>query len=226
MTLFVTATALFLTLFNNIANWRPLPRWTYVPLNVAVAAALVILARFRGLSWGELGLHRPAFGPGLRWGGIIAGGLAAALALSFFLPGAERFLNDRRVAGLSGAGLAYTTLVRIPFGTALLEEVAFRGVLYGAWLRISPPLAAAVGSSLVFGLWHIVPTLDLLRTNAMAAGIATRWAAVAAGVVLTAVGGLLFVALREWTNGIVGPIVVHAAANSLATLAAYTWQRT
>jgi membrane protease YdiL (CAAX protease family) len=116
--------------------------------------------------------------------------------------------------------------VRIPLGTALLEEVAFRGVLYGAWLRIASPVVAAVGASAVFGLWHIVPTLELMRTNVFGGNTVMRSAAVGAGIAATAIGGLLFVALREWTGGIAGPIVVHTAANSFATVAAYIWQRT
>lgn len=225
MTTFVVSVAIFLALFNNLTNSWPLPRWTYVPLNVGVAIVLLTLARVRGLTWDELGLGRHALWPGLRTGGVVVLVIVAGLALAFVLPGAERFLSDRRVAGLGGAGLAYTTLLRIPFGTAVLEEVAFRGVLYGAWLRIASPAQAAIGSSVIFGLWHIVPMLELLRTNSIGGGSLATFALVTLGVVGTAAAGLIFVAMREWTGGLVAPLLVHAATNSLATVAAYIWQR-
>jgi hypothetical protein len=41
-------------------------------------------------------------------------------------------LSDARVAGLDGDEFAYQVLVRIPLGTVLWEEVAFRGVLLAA----------------------------------------------------------------------------------------------
>jgi uncharacterized protein len=226
VTWFVAALAIFLSLFNNVANALPLPRWTYVPLNVGVATVLVAIARMLGLSWDELGLHRASVLPGLRTGGLIVLVIVLGLALSFVLPVADRFLSDRRVAGLGTGELVYTALLRIPLGTALLEELAFRGVLYGSWRRIAPMTAAAIGSSVIFGLWHIVPTFDLLRANRIGARASTTFLLIAAGVGGTTVAGLLLVALRESTGGVLAPLIVHAAANSLATVAAVTWQRT
>ncbi len=226
VTWFVIALAIFLALFNNVTNWRPLPGWTYVPLNVTVAVVLVVCARVVGLGWDDLGFDRQGLWPGLRAGGAVVAVVALGLALAFVLPGADRFLSDRRVAGLGSAGLAYTALLRIPLGTALFEEIAFRGVLFGAWSRIASPTRTAVGSSIIFGLWHIVPMLELLRTNAIGGGRLTTSALVALGVIGTAAAGLIFVALREWTGGIIAPFIVHAATNSFATLAAYIWQRT
>jgi uncharacterized protein len=225
VTTFVVSVAIFLALFNNLTNWRPLPGWTYVPLNVCVAVALVALSRVQGLAWEELGFAREGLWPGLRTGGVVVAVIAAGLALALVLPGAERLLADRRVAGLGGAGLVYTALLRIPLGTAVLEEIAFRGVLYGAWLRVASPTQAAVGSSVVFGLWHIVPMLELLRTNSLGGGALKTSALVALGVVGTTAAGLIFVAMRVWTTGLVAPLLVHAATNSLATVAAFIWQR-
>ena len=226
MTSFIVALAAFLAVFNNLSNWRPWPGWTYVPINIAVAAVLLVVARTRGLGWDELGLDRDVMWRGVRYGTLIAALIVLGLALAFVIPGAQRFLADRRVAGLDAAGLAYTALIRIPLGTVLLEEIAFRGVLYGAWLRIASPTAALIGSSVIFGLWHVVPTLELLRTNSFGGSVVVKSAYVGLGVIGTAIGGAALVGLREWTGGIAAPIIVHTAANSLATVAAYVWQRT
>lgn len=220
----VVALGVFLVLYNNAVALVSTPAWTYVPLNLAVGAALVALARARGLAWSELGLSASGVGPGVRVGLLLTLVIAAGLALAFVVPGAERFLADKRVAGLTVGGMLYTAFVRIPFGTALFEELAFRGVLYGWWSRVGTMTAAAVGSSVVFGLWHIGPALLLLRENGFAGGTLARVAVVAGAVAGTAIGGLLLVWLRVRTQGIVGPLIVHAAANSLATIAAFVWQ--
>lgn len=225
MTSFVVAVAVFLALFNNLTNAWELPRWTYVPLNLAVAAVLIAVARRQGLSWDDLGMGRGGWWPGLRVGVAVAVVIGVGLAIAFVVPGAERFLSDNRVAALSASGLWYTAAVRIPLGTVVLEEVAFRGVLFGAWSRVASAGVAAVGSCAIFGLWHIVPMLEMLRTNAYAGSDIAKWGFVGLGVVGTALGGGVLLAVRMRTGSVAGPLVIHAAANSLATIAAYAWQR-
>lgn len=222
---FALAIALLLAAYSSATNVLSFPGWMYVPSNLAIGAALVGAARAAGLSWRELGLGREAVGPGLRWGGAIVLALAAMLALAPALPPARGFLEDKRVAGIGPALLAYRVLVRIPIGTALFEEVAFRGVLYGALARHASTATAVLASSAAFGLWHIGPTLENARINQPDAGAAgTAWI-VAGGVVATFIGGVLFASLRIHTRGIVAPVIAHAGANSLATLAAWLWQR-
>ena len=53
----------------------------------------------------------------------------------------------------------------MPVGTVLLEEVGFRGVVYGLAERAHGPLAATAVSSGLFGLWHVLPALDAYRAN-------------------------------------------------------------
>lgn len=221
----VAGLAVFLVVYNNAVALLELPAWTYVPMNLAVAASVLLWARSHGLAWDELGLSRTGVRPGLRAGLLLGALIAAGLALAFVVPGAERFLADERVAGLTVGGLLYTAVVRIPLGTALFEELAFRGVLYGWWSRAGSVVAAAVGSSVVFGLWHVGPALALLRENDFAGGHLARAGIVAGSVAGTALGGLLLVWLRVRTRGIVGPVIVHATANSLGTVAAFVWQR-
>ncbi len=146
---------------------------------------------------------------------VIALGVAAAV------PALRPFLEDGRAAGLGLGGLAYHALIRIPLGTALFEEVAFRGVLFGSWSRLAGPVAGALGSSVVFGLWHIRPTLGLLDANGVAASAAAQALAVTAAVAVTFVGGLFFCLLRIRSQSLLAPIVAHAAINSAALVAAY-----
>jgi len=74
------------------------------------------------------------------------------------------------VASITSADLLRAILVRVPFGTVLLEEVAFRGVLPallgtdGQRWRWRPVL----GASVLFGLFHLFSALCLARCDGLA----------------------------------------------------------
>lgn len=214
-----TALVVFLALYNNVANLIPAfnGRW-YVPIN-SVAAALVL-----AIGLGPLDLNLYEVGLSRMQAGDFALGLVLGFALTMPLFAALRWprttalIADRRVAGLSGAELAYQTLLRIPVGTALLEEVAFRGVLFGA-LRPHGAVFAAIVSSLVFGLWHISPTVNLVRANRPRASTTTIAGAVFGAIGVTALAGLLLCWLRVEGDGLLLPWAAHATLNASATVA-------
>lgn len=206
--------------YNTLANrWAPFRGWAYVPMNLAAAAAVWWVGT------GPLGLSGRAIGFGPGWGTDLLAGVAlgAAVAAPVFLaarhPRTRRLVADERVRGLDRPALIYRVLVRVPVGTALLEELAFRGVLYAAW-RPNGALAAAIASSVPFGLWHVSPTLNLVEANRPDAGHrATLWAVVGAVAVTTA-AGVGLAGLREATGSLGTVLGLHAAMNSLTTLAA------
>ena len=109
----------------------------------------------------------------------------------------------------SGASLAYFLAFRQPVGTALFEEVAFRGVLYGAWRRVGGDRMALVATSLVFMLWHIVITSRTVAES----GVVDGPPMVALGVIVSLaglfVGGLVFAYLRWHTRSIAAAVVAH-----------------
>ncbi len=193
----VAAVLVLLVVHNLVTNlWFP-DRW-YVPVNLATAGVVVALGGT------GLGLGSPAVG--LAGAGVVLGAIATAAAV----PRTRRLLADRRMAGVDARGTAWRALVRIPFGTVVLEEVAFRGVL--------PALVSPAGAAGLFGLWHIVPTARTLAVNGIVRG--RRWAVVGA-VVATTVAGLVLSAFAAAGGGLLSPALVHVAANSGATVAAY-----
>jgi membrane protease YdiL (CAAX protease family) len=191
----------------------------YVPLNITAAVLLVALARRWGVGWGELGFGH--WREGARLGLMVAALLALILTAGVALPLTRGLFDDARLADVGAAGFLYRAVVRIPLGTTLLEEVAFRGVLLAAWGRRLYPAAAAVASSVVFGLWHIRPTLDALATNDLATDAATQFVAVTAAVVGTFVAGLFFCYLRARSRSLLAPVIVHAVVNSASTALAW-----
>ena len=213
------ALAAVLAAWNGLVVTR-LPGYpgSYVVVDVAATALLLLVARAAGLTWDELGLSRRRLGAGARWGGacvvLVAVGCAAALAV----PALRPLLTDARVSRLDGAGIAYQVLVRVPFGTVLWEEVAFRGVLLAAlsrWLR--RPVAVAA-SSAVFGIWHVRPTLSGLAANDLVDGPVATSAAVLLACLGTAAAGVLFCWLRLRSGSLLAPALLHLATNALGTL--------
>ncbi len=185
-----------LVLHNLLTNlwftdWR-----AYVPVNLVTAGALVTVA--------GIGVPVGAWWPGVAAAAVVMAAIALVAAV------APRLLADQRLAGVDAWGMAWRALVRIPLGTVVLEEVAFRAVL--------PALLSPVAAAALFGLWHIAPTTKMLDINGVRRH---RAAAVAGAVALTTVVGLVLWELRVATGGLAAPALVHMAANSGATVAAY-----
>lgn len=222
---FVAAVAALLTAYNNATNLLGLPDRLYVPANLTLAGLLVAAARRRDLTWAELGLAPAHIRAGARWGAAGAAAVAGALALGLVIPAVAPLLQDARVTGLGPRALASRTLVRIPLGTVVLEEVAFRGVLLGGWAHHRPVREAVAGSGVVFGLWHVGPMLRLLDDNDVALDAAGAALAVGSGVTVTALAGVALALLRLHTRSLVAPALVHVATNAFGTLAAAAAQR-
>jgi membrane protease YdiL (CAAX protease family) len=207
---------------NIIANEVLGPVW-YIPFNLTLLAVTLILARRAGTTWTSMGLRRDRATRGLKVGiAVVAGivlGMYVVLALSSF----DDILRDERFVESSIGLLLFHALIRIPLGTALYEEVLFRGVIFGMLARRYTPLKAAVSSSILFGLWHILPVLDAMRTNPVGAhfsGLSGAAAAVLAAVIGTFVAGMGLLWVRLFANSILASVIVHIATNSTAIIAA------
>ena len=216
---FAGGLSIALLTWNNFVHLLPGTAAAYVPLNIAAAGVVVAAARRHGLSWGDLGLRPDRVSSGARCGGAVAAVTAGAVVVAAVVPSLHPLLDDARVRRLDGWGVVYHALVRIPLGTVLLEEVAFRGALFGALLRVSRPTPAALLSSAVFGLWHVRPTIGLLNANDIGSDAMARTGMITLAVAFTAAGGLFFCLLRMRSGSTVAPILAHIATNSFGLLA-------
>lgn len=196
----------------------------YVARNLAAVVVLLVVARQAGLSARDLGLHRATVPSGVRWGalavGVVALVLVAGVLLQDVIGPLGGLLDDER-ARMGSSTLVSTALVRIPFGTALFEEAAFRGVLLASFARVTSTRDAVLWTSAVFGIWHVPPTLVALEVNGVPAASTAGLLAIAGGVAVTAIGGLLFALLRTRSGSLVAPILAHWATNSLGLVAAW-----
>jgi membrane protease YdiL (CAAX protease family) len=200
---------------TTLAN-RVLPGWAYPVCGLVAAAVLVALARAAGLSWSDLGLRsirRPAL-VGLAGAALIAVVFGIALAV----PPLRTVYQDGRVGTPDFGQLLWLTCGRILFGTVLIEEVAFRGVLpalLGArddrWRW--PPI---LGAAALFGLWHFLPALAIGR-NAAVHAVFGGTPVVVLQVLAMAAAGVAGIFLHWWRHagrGVLASVIVHFTTNA------------
>jgi uncharacterized protein len=208
---------------HNVVVHRVLPAPVDAALNLTTALGLTAFAGRVGCSPDDLGIRREDLRSGLRTGlcaaAVAAGGVAAGAAL----PATRGFFHDERVSGLSRSEDVYHLALRIPLATALAEELLFRGALLALLRQRRPTSAAVLWTSLLFGAWHVLPTIDHYQGNPARDLVANpgrgRRLAVLATTVSTTGAGAIFAGLRLRSRSVLAPVLAHAAINMSAYLA-------
>ena len=188
-----------------------------------VVAGLTGIARLAGLSWQDLGLGPGTWRPGLRWAAAEIGIVGLVLAAAAALPLTRQAFRDTRYR-LDLGNTLLTSLVLIPIGTVLVEELAFRGVLWGLLKEVKGTATATIVSSALFGVWHVLPSLGLATNNqaitgAVGTGKSAQATTVLATVVFTGLSGVVFCEVRRRSGSILASAGLHWATNGLAVLA-------
>jgi membrane protease YdiL (CAAX protease family) len=209
----------------NVATNRLPQRW-YVPVCVLGSALLLTLAWLDGLSAEDLGLGRGTILPGLLWAGLIVLLVGVVYVVAAAWPRTRGAFADRRAMDASGRSVAVRALIAIPFGTVLLEETAFRGVLFGMLSDRHGTAWAVTGTSVLFGLWHVLPASTMHASHEGVASVLGRdrrglVLAVLTTVLFTAAGGVVFAFLRLWSDSLLPPIGLHWALNGMGVAVAW-----
>lgn len=217
----LTGLVLALLLAANLA--QHVLGWDTLWLGPVSAALLLAVARAGGLSWAELGLARDRLAPGARWAGAAIGVVALVYTVGVLVPTTRTFFLDSRYH-LGVGEVLLEAFVVFPLATVVPEEILFRSVLWGVLARRLSATWVLVTTAGLFGLWHVLPALDLAGTN-QAIGEAAegheavaQWAIVVGTVLLTAVGGLVFGWLRQRSDSVLASIGMHWATNALGIL--------
>ncbi|HEY7859392.1 MAG TPA: CPBP family intramembrane glutamic endopeptidase [Candidatus Nanopelagicales bacterium] len=224
--LFVPVAAVLVVLaLLNVANNTWKEHW-YVPTCLAGTVVLLGIGLLDKQSWSQLGLGPGTWLPGLVWGLACIGAVLLVYLVGTAFPFTRKFFFDERTGGQTGRDLMRNALFIVPFGTVLMEEVAFRGVLLAmVHSRFGLVWGIAV-SSFVFGLWHILPSLSMHQSNAAVSSIVGEGrTGQAISVVLTVLGtaaaGVLFCFLRQWSGSLFTPMGLHWALNGFGFV--FTW---
>ncbi|MGB4758723.1 MAG: type II CAAX endopeptidase family protein [Candidatus Saccharimonadales bacterium] len=198
--------------------------WVRLGVGLLAYGLLFGLIYLAGLSLRELGLARANMRKGMVLGLRVAAVIIAGLLIAF-LVSPDIFQDDRYRQGIWIA--VCMALVIIPLQTVLFEELLFRGLLWGYINKQYGSRWATHGSSAVFGLWHIAPSLGM-NAAAISVGALSVGRALLVGiiVVVTYSAGLFLCELRRRSGSLLAPIIVHWSINGTATiLAALAWSK-
>jgi membrane protease YdiL (CAAX protease family) len=214
------AAVLGLVTWNNLVAAQAWHARHYVAGNLAGTTAMLSVAHLRGISARELGLSSHRAAAGARAGAQVAGLIVAMWVAAVLSPGQRPRLRDARVVGMTPRMVAYHAAVRVPLGTVVWEETAFRAVLPVLLRRVMAARTAGTVNAVVFGLWHVRPTLDAIRVSGSPTTRPRRTAAVAAAVVAAALTDVALSRLHRSTGSLLAPALVHIASNSGGTVVA------
>ncbi len=215
-TVVVVAALVGLNTANHLLHWDSM--W----LGPVGALALLGFARWSGLTWHQLGLARHTHGKGLRWGAAVIAVVGLVYLAGVLIPATRTAFLDVRYH-LPPANALLTAFVMIPVGTVLLEEVAFRSVLWGMLSRHTHMWQTLVASSVLFGLWHVLPAMAASSNEAVGAAAAGLGRAgpilvVAGTIAFTALGGVVAGELRRRSGSVLASAGMHWATNALGVI--------
>lgn len=210
-----------LVALNVTAHITPLSSYALViPVGVGL---LIAVAKFKGITWHDLGLGSHTLKRGSLWtlGAILA--VSSVIALLVVIPPTrEMFLNESYMK-LSVALVA--ALIVIPFQTVIPEELAFRGILHSRLKHLGGIRFAIILGSLLFGAWHILSSMNLTATNVLltqilGSGIFAQIAGIAGAVIATSAAGAVLLIVRQKSKSILPSMGLHWALNSSGAIAA------
>ena len=210
----------------NVVNNRLAPQTHYLLWSFGGSVGLLALGLLDGNSWTDMGLGVQYLLPGLIWAAICIGAVTAVYLVGSAFKRTRAAFHDERMSDLSGTRLAFQALVEVPFGTVLFEEIAFRAVLFSMLARRYGLVWGIIISSVLFGLWHILPSIGTHEQNpalgsVVGEGRRGNILAVALSVLTTAIAGVIFAALRLVSGSVLAPMGLHWATNGLGY--AFSW---
>lgn len=198
-----------------------IPRRFYTVSNLLASVLAVTYAIFFGLDLNDIGFSQSNFIGGLIYGILFSLPIVIGLPFLVFNKRTREYFSAKP-SGFNSLRSALVELsIRVPLGTALSEEVLFRGVLLGLLTYHFENPTALIVSSIIFGLWHVLPTLKDFEeidplTTAVESKLPRRGHTVLITLVATGLIGLVFGWLRLVSGSLVAPWVVHASFNLVA----------
>ncbi len=211
----------------NVVNNRVAPQGHYLLWAFGGSFGLLAIGVLDGNSWTDMGLGWGYIIPGLIWGvGSVAVVTTGYVLAATFRKGRDA-MHDERVAALSGPRLMFQALVEVPFGTVLFEEIAFRAVLFSMLARRFGVVPAIIISSILFGLWHILPSIGTHEQSAALGSVVGEGRrgnilAVALSVLTTSIAGVVFAGLRLVSGSVLAPMGLHWATNGMGYFFSWT----
>jgi membrane protease YdiL (CAAX protease family) len=216
----------------NVARTLWIPESWQLLTNVGVVLLIGAIAWWSSVDTTELGLHRDHHPLGAIWGGgalLLVMAVVVGFALVSEVRGSSQGALDDPRLQVPFLDMVYEVAFNTPLGTVVLEEFAFRGLLLALFLRHTSMWRSVLWSSLLFGAWHILPTLTTAASN----GAMEQLASTPAGLVLvvignvlsTAIAGAVFAYLRLRSGSLLAPALAHLATNDISFVVGWVFNR-
>jgi membrane protease YdiL (CAAX protease family) len=191
----------------------------YVSAALITTAGLIVIGWTHGVTLAQLGLGRSTWVTGIIWSVGIIVAVGAVIGIAGGMPRFHKYFADDRVSEADGVLTSRRVLLDIPFGTVLVEEYAFRGLLLALMTTQWGVVWAVALTSVLFGLWHIGPALEMHSAHQEATGHVL--VTVASTVLFTGLSGVGFALLRLFTGSLFPPSALHWAANGTGVVVGF-----
>ncbi len=203
-----------------------IPKKYYSFSNLVIATGAICYGLIIGLSREELGLTMALLQKGIVVGVCLSLPLLIVILLLASHKKLRAHFSETPKKNYNLRAFSYELFFRIPFGTALSEEIIFRSVLLAILLTNHAQSVTIVAASILFGLWHIFPTLHTVKNHdplieMMDDTRKRNLVAVLGSVIATTIAGGIFSYIALKTSSFITSWFVHATINGFATLGGY-----
>ena len=210
--------AALLVVWGNVTSaalgssaWLPGGSWSFIASGLALVVVSVVAGRAMSLDRRALGLvGSHALGA---LSGVLLGAIVAAVGVLLLLVAGPaivgRPIEYAPLAAVTAGTLTPHIAFFLPLGDILPEELAFRGVLLGAFVRSMSATRAIAGAAIVFALWHLAVVRATIDDTSL--GRPSVWfvPALVGALIVVAIGGAVFAWLRLRTGSLATTIAAH-----------------
>lgn len=211
---------IFLLTFNNLINFLPsaFHDKIYLWLNLCALCLIWLWSRrYLNLTNVDLGWRKDNLARSLLLGlGLTVIIILLFLFLLWLLPIIGLNIGPPRLPISSRLDLLWRIIICIPLGTALFEEVLFRGIFYGYLIRNVSTKKTVLVTSLFFALWHITAAFETVSYNFQIGAVLFGIGLWLIFLISSFIAGLLFGWIRYKGRNIAGCILAHALINSIS----------
>ena len=193
----------------NYASHRTVRLQSKVMQSFAGLLFVWCIVLLHGGNLADIGLEN--YQAGVVFGLAVGAIIVVSLLIANVSSRASSLFIDSRNSSPTTAGIAKKIGIEIPFATVLFEEVLFRGLLVYLLDQLLSFNQAMIVASLLFGMWHLLPSIHFTRNVSIAPKSMSIAALATVGA--TTMLGLFLCVARFWSGSLLAPIIIHCAIN-------------
>lgn len=210
----------------SIVITKIIPKKLYSFSNLIIAFGAILYGVFFGISLQQLGISLNLMLVNMLIGLALSMPIIIFTILFSSFPTFRKHFSHQPNQNYNWRQFAYELGFRIPFGTALSEEVIFRSVLFAILLTNHSVILAIIFDSIIFGLWHVFPTLHTVEdhkplNDKLKNKYQRNMLAVLVSIITTSILGAGLAILTLKTKSFISAWILHSAINGSAVFGGY-----